>query len=312
MYLGVGGWLAEEEGITIPKSWEQGYERLRELRRKPVVALVVGEVDSGKSSFCTFLLNKLVSDGCRVAVLDEDLGQSDIGPPATIAWASVQEPITDLFSLDPLGVVFVGSTSPVGAQRKTLEAATQLKTEILTWEKVDFLVVNTDGWILGEEATQFKLQVIKALNPDVVFCLYKLEAPQLFCEYIEKTQPSFKIVQVESPVTVRERNMERRRNLRELGFANYMTNARLQTYPLSQIEAETENGFELANAENRLVALCDAKKRFLGIGVLRRVDSQRKIAKIFTAVKEKPSTVILGKVKLDHALREIQEQPNRF
>src|SRR5918999_822328 len=48
------------------------------------VTMVIGEGDTGKTTLVTALANALVERGFRVAVLDADLGQSEIGPPTTI------------------------------------------------------------------------------------------------------------------------------------------------------------------------------------------------------------------------------------
>jgi polynucleotide 5'-hydroxyl-kinase GRC3/NOL9 len=71
----------EVEGNTIPPSWVESFEKVSELQAKPVVIMVLGTVDSGKTSFCTYLVNKLLSQKKKVAVLDGDLGQSDIETP---------------------------------------------------------------------------------------------------------------------------------------------------------------------------------------------------------------------------------------
>ena len=69
------------------------------MQKKPAVVLLLGKIDSGKSSYCTYLVNKLVDGKCRVALLDGDLGQSDIGPSGTVGYAIISKPITELYNL---------------------------------------------------------------------------------------------------------------------------------------------------------------------------------------------------------------------
>ncbi|MGC9345743.1 MAG: hypothetical protein ACP5ER_02995, partial [Candidatus Bathyarchaeales archaeon] len=54
-----------------------------------------------------------------------------------------------------------------------------------------------------------------------------------------------------------------------------------------------------------LMALYDAERNFLGIGVLREIDYRRKVMKIYTPVSKNISVVAIGRVKLDKNLREI-------
>ncbi len=112
--------------------------------------MILGKIDSGKSSYCTYLVNKLVNGKCRVAVLDGDLGQSDIGPSGTVGYAVASKPMTELYDLKFKNAFFVGVTSPIMAIAKTLEGLAALKAEILA-RQVDFVVVNTDGWVSGDD-----------------------------------------------------------------------------------------------------------------------------------------------------------------
>jgi polynucleotide 5'-kinase involved in rRNA processing len=57
--------------------------------------------------------------------------------------------------------------------------------------------------------------------------------------------------------------------------------------------------------EGILAAVYDAKRKFLGIGVLQEIDYLRKTLKISTPVSHEISVVAMGKVKLDRNFREI-------
>ncbi|HYA78479.1 MAG TPA: Clp1/GlmU family protein, partial [Verrucomicrobiae bacterium] len=72
--LGPNASIEEVEGSTVPESWNKPLEAILNLQKKPAVVLLLGKIDSGKSSYCTYLVNKLVNEKCRVALLDGDLG----------------------------------------------------------------------------------------------------------------------------------------------------------------------------------------------------------------------------------------------
>jgi polynucleotide 5'-hydroxyl-kinase GRC3/NOL9 len=309
--IGAEASIEEKEGSTIPQSWVAAYDELSEVQKKPFVVLVVGGVDSGKSSFCTYIVNRLVNGRRRIAVLDEDLGQSDLGPPCTVAYVYVSKPVTDLFNLKPTNAFFVGANSPSGTVDRTIEGIAFLKEEILADARADFVIVNTDGWA-GEEAVQFKGRLASVLGPDVVFCLQSEEAPP-FCAAMGDAFAEFRQVRVESPVAVRERNREKRRSLRELGYSKYLDGARVKVFSLNHLKIEGKESHALiegGKAQNLLVGLHDLQRRFLGIGVLREVDYTRRAIKVFTAVSEKPASVFFGSVRLDDDLREVQEKAN--
>jgi polynucleotide 5'-hydroxyl-kinase GRC3/NOL9 len=165
--LGANASVQETDGGTIPASWNKVVETVLSIQKRPVVVMVVGQADSGKSSLCTYLMNKLVEGKCKVAVLDGDLGQSDIGSSATVGYALTSKPMTDLYNLKLENGFFVGVSSPIVAIARTMEGLNAMKAEVLQ-RQVDFVVVNTDGWVTGDIAVRYKTALNAALKPDVV------------------------------------------------------------------------------------------------------------------------------------------------
>jgi polynucleotide 5'-hydroxyl-kinase GRC3/NOL9 len=235
----------EVEGNTVPPSWSSSCEDLLNLQTKPLVAMVLGTVDSGKTSLCTYLINKALYKKWKVAVLDGDLGQSDIGPPSTVAYTFVTKPITDLFDLHARNAFFVGNTSPSGATDKAIEGLTYLKKEVSA-SNPELLVINTDGWTEGECAINYKVQLVEELNPDVILCLQQKDELEPLVKALEK----FKKVVLESPATIRQRDVEKRKSLRELGYTKYLRNAKVQSLSLNWLTIEGNERFSLC--KNRM------------------------------------------------------------
>jgi polynucleotide 5'-hydroxyl-kinase GRC3/NOL9 len=257
--LGENGTVEEIDGDTIPPSWVESCEELSKIQEKPVIALVLGAVDSGKTSFCTYLANKALSEKLRIAILDGDLGQSDIGPPCTIAYAFATRPITDLFNVNAKNAFFVGTTSPSPRVDKALEGFSSLRKEVLA-RNPDLVVVNTDGWVEGEEAIKYKLRLVEELKPNIIFSLQiKDELTPLL-----KALEEFRVLIVDSPLSTRERSKEKRRNLRELGYRKYLRNAKVQSLPLSWIKIEDNELFGLGKKDEHTR---QAKKIFELLGM---------------------------------------------
>lgn len=238
--LGESATVEEEEGNTIPSSWMKSFEELLSFQNKPVTAMVLGTVDSGKTSFSTYLINRLLREKKKIAVLDGDLGQSDVGPPGTVAYTLVTKPVTDLFNLQAKDAFFVGVTSPSAAINKVIDGLCSLKKEILTHDP-DFIVVNTDGWIEQEDATYYKIKLVEELNPDIIFCIQQKDELMTVLNALEK----FRKTMVESPPAIGQRTRERRKNLRELGYVKYLRNAKVQTFPLGWLRVEDSDIFGL-------------------------------------------------------------------
>jgi polynucleotide 5'-hydroxyl-kinase GRC3/NOL9 len=238
--LGENASVDEADGNTIPPSWTESARKLLDLQTRPATAMTFGTADSGKTSFCTYLINKVLREKRRVAVLDGDLGQSDIGPPSTVAYTFVTKPVTDLFNLQAKNAVFIGETSPGNAIDKMIEGLALLKKEILAADP-DALVVNTDGWVEGECAVAYKLKLAEELKPEVIFCIQQRDELAQLLTAFEK----FKKVTVESPAAIRQRDREKRKTLRELGYKKYLRNPRVQSLSLSWLKVEGNQSFGL-------------------------------------------------------------------
>jgi len=301
--LGANAGIEEASGSTIPSSWDKPLEAIFSVQKKPVVVLVLGKVDSGKSSYCTYLVNKLVDGKCRVAVLDGDLGQSDIGSSGTVGYAVTSKPVTELYDLKLENAFFIGVTSPIMATARAIEGLAALKTEILQ-KPVDLVVVNTDGWVTGDIAVQYKTALIKELKPDVIVGVQVEDELNELITKLEKT-----VLTVELSSALKQRTSEARKGLREMTYARYLKGAKIQCYPMSQLAVEPLDALPRNQTPEKgvLVGLNGSGSKFLGIGVLREINPVRRVLKVQTAVSTKPSRIVIGKVCLDEKLREIQD-----
>ena len=302
--LGATSGIAETIGNTNPPSWDKPVEAILSLQKRPVVVMILGAADCGKSSLCTYLLNKLVDGKCKVAVLDGDIGQSDIGPSATIGYTLTSKRVAELYDLKLKNAFFVGVTSPIMAISKTIEGLTALKAEILQGQ-VDFVLVNTDGWVNGEVAVRYKTDLVNALKPDVVVVVQTQDELVPLIASLETP-----VVVVEPSFALKQRTPEKRKILREMTYARYLKNAKLQCYPKSQVTIEPRNAIPKNQEPEKgiLVGLFGRGSKFLGIGVLREVNQLRKALKVQTAVSAKPLRIVIGKVVVNEKLQEVQTE----
>ena len=299
--LGENASAEEVDGNTIPQSWNEALEALKGVNKKPVITMILGKVDSGKTSFCTYLMNRVLSEKLKVAILDGDLGQSDIGPPCTVAYAFVAKPVTDLYGLKAENAFFVGVTSPSEAVNKTIKGMALMKAEILD-KTPDFIIINTDGWVEGEEAAEYKSRLATELNPDVIFCFQQKDELAPLLVALEK----FRKIMIDSPLAVRQRSREKRKSLRELSYIKYLKGAKVKSLPSNLLAIEEESAAVIGQGkeEGLLLGFYDNHRKFLGIGILREFDCRRKTLKVFTSVTAKPAGIVLRKVRLDENLKE--------
>jgi len=353
-----------KQKADFDSSWEKACNTTLAFEEKPVIVVVMGEVDSGKTSFCTYLANKTLRKERRVAIIDADLGQSDIGPPSTIGFSRLTLPILDPFLLKAENAYFIGTTTPSGALNKVIDKLAKMKDEGLK-KAVDFLVINTDGWVLGEEAVQYKLRLAKRIAPSVVVGIQQQNelAPIL------SALKGIKVISIESPPAIKKRDREKRKSLRELSYKKYLKRAKVQSFPLSWVKVEGISfGTGVTPSERRLekirsklgvdplyceetpnltvvvleknqwidkeqipnlqeelgkkvkliqegdkqgllVGLHDEEDKFLGIGILDKIDYGRHTIQVYTSVTANVASIQVGQVKLEKQGKEIGISP---
>ncbi len=308
LLLGAGAAISKAEGNTIPQSWNKPFPVIEDLHNrqvKTVMIMVLGASDAGKSSFLTYLLNRLLlsKDGCSVAVLDGDLGQSDIGPSATVGYSIATKPVTELSNLKLDNGFFVGVTSPANGSAKAVEGLTAMLAEI-NQRQPDYILINTDGFVSGDAALRYKLTLIKELKPNVVVGVESKGEVDEIMSYLGGAG----VMTVESAGLASTRSPEKRKALRERTYTRYLRHSKLQCIPVSQLVVEPRNGVPKTQNPDRgiLVGLYHYGAKFLGIGVLREINITRNTLKIETAVPKKPIRLVFGKVLLDRKLHEVQ------
>jgi len=141
--------------------------------------------------------------------------------------------VKDLFEIKAEKAYFVGLTSPSGAVNRVIEGLTELKSRIMG-VAVDFLIINTDGWVDGEDAAKYKIQLTETVSPSVVVGIQQGDELTPILTALRGT----KFLAVDSPQLVQRRNREKRRILRELSYKKYLKQAKVQSFTLSWIKVE--------------------------------------------------------------------------
>jgi len=221
----------EVPASTIPKSWEDAANTILEQKSQPVIVMIVGGIDSGKTTFSAYLANKALKEKRNVTIVDADLGQSDVGPPSTIGSCRITKPIKDPFEARGENICFIGVTSPSSAVPKVIEGIAKVKEKVLK-RGVNLLIVNTDGWIEGEDAIRYKVALTKQVNPNIVVAIQEKNELTFLLGALIETQN----LAIESSPAVRKRDREERRLLRELGYKKYLKGATVESFPLDWIK----------------------------------------------------------------------------
>lgn len=215
--------------MTVDPSWDVAVARARDAG----LILVIGETDTGKTSFTTYLASALLAQGLSVAVVDADLGQSDIGPPTTVGLGRLRPPVERLADAEVVGLYFVGSTSPQGHLLPTV-LGTRMMADKAARLGFDRVIVDTSGLVQGEMGRLLKQHKIDLVDPDLVLCLQRNGE----CEHILRPYgpgPRPVIVRLASSGATRRRSQEERRQHRERSLQAYFAEARPVHLDLSRV-----------------------------------------------------------------------------
>jgi len=299
--LGNAASMTEIEGSTIPSSWKSFAEAALETACPKILA--IGDVDSGKSTLCTYLANMLLDEHPNVLVIDADVGQSDIGPPTSIGLGVADGYLLSLADLDPVSMFFVGHISPAPATDKVILGIRKLAA----LRSIDNtpIIINTDGWVADSEACAFKARMIHEISPDLVAVIQSDGEADPIVEATRATA-----IRVQSPSVIRKRTRDERRRLRELSYRKYLADAVTRHIDFDRVRlrgGEVRNGRLLAATQKlqSIVGILNDDDLLLGIGILNGVEQRARVLKIYTSFKRPVNTVEFGSVKLSEDGKEI-------
>jgi polynucleotide 5'-hydroxyl-kinase GRC3/NOL9 len=268
------------------------------VRTKRTVILV-GGLDSGKSTLSRALLRAAVDAGRPAAFVDADVGQKTVGPPATITLKMIGgqgdlEPAS-LAQEDALS--FVGSTSPDGHLLPVVTGVASLYRRALDGG-ADFVVVDTSGLVSGVYGQILKYHKIEMLRPDLVVGLQRGEE---LLPLLGVVQRFFRTEVVPLgihpdvvPTTVEQRADNRERSMRAY-FSGELHRWRVK--PTVFMPALPPM-FDLAQLDRLLVGLSDGAGAYLGLGYLEHA-SDEGVLRLISPVAEGPKALRLGSVRLE-------------
>ena len=198
------------------------------------IVLVIGATDAGKSTFCRFLVDSALTEGLKAALVDADVGQSQIGPPTTIGmkcFTPAMVPVQFDGTADQL--YFVGDVSPRPRYLETL-SGTRLMVDSARETAADFIVVDTTGYIHDPPAVSLKQHKIELIRPNHLVSIGRaIEFEQITAYYNQ--QAWIDIHHLLPHRSVRSKSSNMRSRYRKARFDAYFFQSSVQQIPFDQI-----------------------------------------------------------------------------
>ncbi|MFW9971876.1 MAG: Clp1/GlmU family protein [Candidatus Odinarchaeota archaeon] len=318
--------LIDIDENTISSDWREIKDslikRIKEKPNTPLKIMVLG-ISSGKTTFIKYLANNFLKEGLKGGYLDSDLGQQIIYIPTTINIGSIKNYIISSENINSEKTVFIGATFPKGDYKFIVSRSCRnLIDDYVTKNKsINFVLIDTDGWIKTEAGILYKNFFIKTVDPEVLIMFYDESIEEL--KTIEKesssTRKDRKIFLIkEKNKYFYEKNKDERRFLRQSQFSKKFEEFRKISIPLKnmkfikteydkekdQIFEKEINIYELVNLPYHyvIIGLLTEKSELIEIGLLFTINIDKDYILLYSNLtyKEqlKVKKILIGSLRL--------------
>ncbi len=218
------------EGEEVIDVWLNAVKAIASDEVVPKKIVILGPVESGKTTFAAFLANWLLHEGVGVCLIEADIGQEDVAVPAVVALARPTKHFIWQRELSFETIRFVGCISPAHCQHQLLGAFLDT-LRLAKREGCDAIIVNTDGWVGSKQALDFKISLIRWSRPTHVVVL----EDSLYKVIRNSLGKLIKVIYAPPPRKVRERSRDERRRLRSNAYRRYFSSAKVRSVNLDEV-----------------------------------------------------------------------------
>lgn len=188
--------------------------------KKPLKIMILGGVDSGKTTLTVFLANELLSQGFRVAIVDSDVGQKGILPPALISLGFPDSIFTTMEGIKPVKHYFVGTITPNQFFGEMVTGVKLLVNDAMK-RRADIVIIDTTGLVHGS-GVELKRMKIEMVKPDLVLALQrKDELEDILRPFENKTR----VIRLAISENAKPHTREERRQIRKEKWKKYFENS---------------------------------------------------------------------------------------
>jgi polynucleotide 5'-hydroxyl-kinase GRC3/NOL9 len=267
------------------------------------VVMLVGGLDTGKSTLGRALAAAALEAGRRVAYLDADLGQKMVGPPSAVSLRLVGDRgdlRREALSV-PDALYFVGATSPQGQLLPLVVGAGRLLARAKA-QGAEIVIVDTSGLVSGVYGQLLKYHKVEELQPDAVVGLQRGEELEPLMGIIQRFFPT-EVLTLPIPSGVRPTSVDERARNREVAFRRYFSEPlqRWRVKPTVFMPALPAL-FDPEKLHRVLVGLSDGAGGYSGLGYL-EYTGEDQVLRLVSPTADAPKALRLGSIRLEDDFR---------
>jgi polynucleotide 5'-hydroxyl-kinase GRC3/NOL9 len=290
--------------ISAPKEW---FALLDVLTEEKGMAILLGGTDTGKTTLANFLIFNLCRRGLRIALVDADIGQSTLGPPATIGLAQFKSDPDWGVVLSPPEIFFVGSATPEGHHPLHLKGVKRMVDRAISYV-TDLILVDTTEFVSGEAGKELKKRKIDLISPRFILALQRSDELEPILELYQEN-PLYKIYRLPLSEKVRPRSMEERRINRANKFRDYFKDSIIHELAIEEVRIEGEvldpSGSPIPldwalRINGILIGLKDGNDETLALALARNYLEVKKVVRVSTPLRDiqRVRTIQLSSLKV--------------
>jgi polynucleotide 5'-hydroxyl-kinase GRC3/NOL9 len=227
------------------------------------ICLILGAVDTGKTTLAIALAKRLAASG-PIGIVDADVGQSHIGPPAAVGWAVIDNPQVELSQLPVAGIAFVGDVTPVGHLLQLTAGIARGVQQVS--QAAGLIIIDTPGFIQGPAAAALWWAVHQIIKPALILAVQRND--ELSDILVGLKTFSCRLEQIRCPLDIPVKSPPERRRYRQNQFAEYFGDSCLYNINLEDVAVQCGRRLNHEGLLWRLVGLRDEKGSDVAIGII--------------------------------------------
>lgn len=278
----------------IARMGDPQHETLARRAAAPGVTMLIGGLDTGKTTIALDAVRHALAAGHRPVLVDADVGISTVGPPACVGLKVIRDEADLKRVSEPDALHFVGA---INASRLVLQQVVATAVMVERARQLgNVIVVDTTAVASGVSGETLKYHKAELCRPDRVIALERGEEMEPVVGMLRRFL-DLEVVTAPTDPGLNPLGPEERAKMRAAAFARALAPPLDRWKVRPTVFAPTlPMGFSLSRLHNVLVGVQDSTGGCLGLGILQVEDET---LRVMTSVGEGMTGLRLGSIRLD-------------
>ena len=263
------------------------------LANQKGISIILGTIDSGKSTLAHYLIGELLSRKITTALVDADIGQSSLGIPGTIGM-KVFRAREDLKSMTAEKMAFIGTLNPATKIAGMIKHTGRM-VDISIQNNARTVIVDTTGLIDGSIGKDIKIGKIRAIRPNHIIAIQREDE----LEHILKSSKEVNILRLKPSKFVKRRSREARIMYRHRMFSRHFRSSRILKLSFSEFDCVcNEKPINIRNTavDNGTLLGLNHGEETIDVGIIEGISEETVHIKTPLQSKQTINRIVIGDI----------------